>query len=165
MGAVEVRLFFERRHRVRIAVAIRHHVRQNGRLKGVSLRLREHHVDRTDRSISTSVLTTDDGRRWLVAAVLPCGDGHCSPNEARNCGNPIPTRNPPLRRIRHALGGAAVEQTAMLDILLRPLRVLADGLGLSPVGAFIVIGTLVFGAFAQWRFQHAHHGPHDHDDD
>ena len=58
----------------------------------------------------------------------------------------------------------AVEQT-MLDILLQPLRVLADGLGLSPVGAFIVIGTLVFGAFAQWRFQHAHHGPHDHDDD
>jgi hypothetical protein len=53
----------------------------------------------------------------------------------------------------------------MLDILLRPLRVLADGLGLSPVGAFIVIGTMVFGAYAQWRFQHAHHGPNDHDDD
>lgn len=50
----------------------------------------------------------------------------------------------------------------MLALLIRPLLVLANGLGLSPIGAFIVVGTLVFGAIAQWRFQHAHH---EHDDD
>jgi hypothetical protein len=47
-----------------------------------------------------------------------------------------------------------------LNLLLRPL-VLFEKFGLSPVQAFIVVGMLTAGAYAQWRFQHI---PHAHDD-
>ncbi len=54
--------------------------------------------------------------------------------------------------------------TDLISFLERPLAYLADGLGLSPIQAFVVIGMLVTGAYVQWQFQFGQHADDDHDE-
>ena len=42
-------------------------------------------------------------------------------------------------------------------LLLAPLTVLSDGIGLSPLLTLLVVSLLVTGAMVQWQFRHHHH--------
>lgn len=50
----------------------------------------------------------------------------------------------------------------LFDLLMAPLRFLAEGIGLSPLLTLLVVSMLVTGAFVNWQFNHgAHHDDHD----
>jgi hypothetical protein len=46
-------------------------------------------------------------------------------------------------------------------ILIRPLQVLGDGIGLSPALTLLVVSLLAAGSYVQWTFRHYKHDDHD----
>jgi hypothetical protein len=54
-----------------------------------------------------------------------------------------------------------LKMTNFFEFLLAPLAVF-EGLGLTPLQAFVVIAMLTSGIYVKWTYQHSLHD-HDHD--